>query len=347
VALIQRSHAQRAATAAERAATDALSQRLGAQALDEKDLQLSLLLAREGVDVNDSAQTRGYLLSALERSPEAIRVFRPLPGRYLNISSTPDGSEFLVGPTDNVQWALVQTATGNVLRKGSSTILALAADGSQIGQVSPDETRASVVDAATGRLVHRFDLPSRFGPNNIFQGSEWSPDLGTLILRLNPAVTPNTTSNTYSFDSATGAMTALPPSPKGDGANQSVWFSPDGRYLVTVSSAASGNAFLTEWRAGDYGRPLRTLTYSSTDQGVAAVAMSHDDHMLAVGGADGSITVFDLAQSADHGRVFRGRHSSTISAVSFAPDDRTLISTGADQLSPAKVVTKTPIPLGA
>ena len=55
-AVIQRGEARDAETAQ-------LAQRLGAQALVEEDLDLSLLLARQAVAIDDSPQTRGYLLA--------------------------------------------------------------------------------------------------------------------------------------------------------------------------------------------------------------------------------------------------------------------------------------------
>ena len=56
-AVVQRGEARDAETAQ-------LAQRLGAQALVEEDLDLSLLLARQAVAIDDSPQTRGYLLAA-------------------------------------------------------------------------------------------------------------------------------------------------------------------------------------------------------------------------------------------------------------------------------------------
>ena len=69
VALDQRNQARDQATVA-------AAQRLGAQALASGDLDRSLLLARQGVALADSAQTRGNLLAALLKSPAAIGVLR-------------------------------------------------------------------------------------------------------------------------------------------------------------------------------------------------------------------------------------------------------------------------------
>ena len=72
VALDQRAGARREATAAE-------AQRLGARALVEDDLDLSLLLARQGVELDDTPQTRGNLLAALLK--DAGRDRRAARGR--------------------------------------------------------------------------------------------------------------------------------------------------------------------------------------------------------------------------------------------------------------------------
>ena len=74
-------------TEAREAETGQFVQRLGAQALVEDDLDLSLLLARQAVAIEDSAQTRGYLLETLRRSPAAIGImhgaWRRAPGDRL------------------------------------------------------------------------------------------------------------------------------------------------------------------------------------------------------------------------------------------------------------------------
>jgi WD40 repeat protein/class 3 adenylate cyclase len=338
LALVQRGQARRSAdqartqsVRARREAIDALSQRLGAQALDQRDLQLSLLLAREGVAIHDSVQTRGYLLSALERSPDAVRVFRPLAGRYLGVAATPDGGEFLLGPTNGSEWALVQADTGRVLRRGTTVQGALSADGTEIGVVNTNEVEATVLAASTAHVLSRVHLPSRLGPNNLFNGGAWSPDLRTFVFRLNPAVKPNTPSNLYAIDTRTGRISTLPPSPRGPTPAKEAQFSPDGRYLATVSLAPSLTEFITIWREGRPLTPVRVLIRSSTDQGAPPLAISHDDRFLAVGAEDGSITVYDLRHASEPGRVFSGRHNGGVSAVEFAPDDRTLVSTGTDQ----------------
>jgi hypothetical protein len=75
-----------------------LVQRLGAQALVEEDLDLSLLLARQAVAIDDSPQTRGYLLTALRRFPSVVGVMHgPSDISYLRgIAVSPDGRTLAV-----------------------------------------------------------------------------------------------------------------------------------------------------------------------------------------------------------------------------------------------------------
>ena len=84
VALNQRGNARDQAAAAD-------AQRLGAQALAEDDLDRSLLLARQGVALDDSLQTRGNLLAALLKSPAAIGVVRGGGDRLISLDLSPDG----------------------------------------------------------------------------------------------------------------------------------------------------------------------------------------------------------------------------------------------------------------
>ena len=91
-AVIQRGQARDAETAQ-------LAQRLGAQALVEEDLGRSLLLARQAVAIDDSPQTRGYLLADLQRSQAVVRI---LPGGseaglLRGIAVSPDGRALAVG----------------------------------------------------------------------------------------------------------------------------------------------------------------------------------------------------------------------------------------------------------
>jgi hypothetical protein len=90
VALAERGEARDAETAQ-------LAQRLGAQALVEDDLDLSLLLARQAVTLADTTQTRGYLLAALLNAPKANAVMHARDVAELNgMTLSPDGTTLAV-----------------------------------------------------------------------------------------------------------------------------------------------------------------------------------------------------------------------------------------------------------
>ena len=84
-----RARAARKRRAGERAAQ---ALRLGARALVEDDLDLSLLLARQGVALEDSPQTRANLLAALLKSPAAIGVVRGDGDRLVALDLSADQS---------------------------------------------------------------------------------------------------------------------------------------------------------------------------------------------------------------------------------------------------------------
>ena len=95
--MVQTGQAQRAATAAETQRIAAESQRLGAQALVDTQLDRSLLLAREGVNLDDTATSRSNLLAALLRSPAAIGIGHGDGNRLLSLAIRPDGSLLVAG----------------------------------------------------------------------------------------------------------------------------------------------------------------------------------------------------------------------------------------------------------
>ena len=77
--------------------------RLGARALLENDLDTSLLLARQGVALEDSLQTRGNLLAALGKSPAAIGAMRGDGERIWELALSPDERTLAAGdPAGNV-----------------------------------------------------------------------------------------------------------------------------------------------------------------------------------------------------------------------------------------------------
>ncbi|HEU4354033.1 MAG TPA: BTAD domain-containing putative transcriptional regulator [Actinomycetota bacterium] len=97
VSVDQRRRAEGASRTAREAETRQLAQRLGAQSLADEDLALSLLLARQAVAIDDSAQTRSYLFTALRRFPAVAGVMHGGSDVLRSIAVSPDGDTIVVG----------------------------------------------------------------------------------------------------------------------------------------------------------------------------------------------------------------------------------------------------------
>jgi WD40 repeat protein/tRNA A-37 threonylcarbamoyl transferase component Bud32 len=79
------------------AETAQLAQRLGAQALVEEDLDLSLLLARQAVAIDDAPQTRGSLFATVQRAPQAVGMMHaPADALLGQADLSPDGKTLAV-----------------------------------------------------------------------------------------------------------------------------------------------------------------------------------------------------------------------------------------------------------
>src|SRR4029450_1687159 len=104
---------------AERAALVADSRRLGIQALLEEQLDRSLLLARQGIALDDSVETRSDLLAALLRSPAAKAILRggDLAGIGQGLGLSPDGRLLAAGDGGG-RVAVFDLRTRRLLRTG-------------------------------------------------------------------------------------------------------------------------------------------------------------------------------------------------------------------------------------
>ena len=159
VALHQRGSARDEATAAD-------AQRLGSRALAENDLDRSLLLARQGVALDDSPQTRGSLLAALNKSPAAIGVMRGVGERMSAIALSPDGRTLAAGDAaGNLFLFDTRTrrrVTAPDVQPGDWPIVQLAysPDGRRlaIAHGAPDGNVVTLMDARTRRLSRPLQL---------------------------------------------------------------------------------------------------------------------------------------------------------------------------------------------
>ena len=265
---------------ADQATTAADAQRLGAQALvTGADLDLSMLLARQGVALDDSAATRTNLASALDRSPAAISVSRPLNGDRLGLlGARDDGSALLVGfaPSGTV----VDTGTGKVRfsydAQDSDKRVGMAGDGRLVVVTKDPDTGQKALkflDGDTGAPVGGFAFPLE---SSAVVG--YSPDLTAAY----GVSGDNKTLTT--FDMATAQPSRVLQSPPGTGILQVVGL--PGGHLITLLAndggfTAGGLAF---WGpTGD--APLSRVDFP--DLNAIGFEWSRDLRLLAIHGLPG------------------------------------------------------------
>jgi WD40 repeat protein/DNA-binding SARP family transcriptional activator len=317
-------------------ATTAQAERLGALGLVDHDLDRSLLLARQGVAIEDTLRTRSNLLAALLRSPAAIGITRFPQRRLLRLALRPDGRALVVG--DN---------KGNVLfldpvsrrqlrpayRAATFPILGLA--------FSPDGSRLAIgaqgtVQLLDGHTWRRIAAPKV--PAAEFAALAFSPDSRTLV-----AITSSTAVGIrpipgagLRFDARTGRPLGHPVGLGGPPGSLSdaLAFTPDGRSLITASGATvisreqvrvvidSGDRTITVRDAHTL-KPLRQfpgLTFAS--------AVSPDGRTFAIGGDDGSVRFLDLRTGRQQRAT--GRHEGAVQSAVFTADGHFLVTTGDD-----------------
>jgi WD40 repeat protein/DNA-binding SARP family transcriptional activator len=319
VALEQRSSARNQARVAE-------AGRLGVQALTERRLDRSLLLARQGVELDDSPTARSNLLEALLRSPAAIRVM-PGAGSPLNaLDLSPDGRTLAAG--DNRGNVLFfDAATGRRAGRpykalGSISAVRFSPDGTRLavaGQESVD-----ILDARTHKYRTRlFAGPPSSSPivnvPSVLGTIAFSPDSRVLAADAIRNQQRHRSAAIVRWDARTGRRLGRPQQVERRPEPALVGFTSGGGQLVT-SSAADNTTVI---RDAATLRPLRRL-----QGGGARSALSPDGRTVALGAADGSVRLLDL-QTGDL-RVAGDSHDDAVTDLRFTRDSRTLLTAGAD-----------------
>src|SRR6185503_16763604 len=146
-------------------ATTAAAQSLGAQALADAELDRGLLLARQGVALDDSARTRGNLLATLLKRPAAIGVIGGHGAPVASLDLSPDGRTLAVldrdGALDRIdagtrrRRAPRRLVPGFPAGRGLVDAVRFSGDGSLLAIAG---SPALVIDAGTGRSVASLPL---------------------------------------------------------------------------------------------------------------------------------------------------------------------------------------------
>jgi WD40 repeat protein/tRNA A-37 threonylcarbamoyl transferase component Bud32 len=314
LAVVQRGDARDAETAQ-------LAQRLGAQALVEEDLDRSLLLARQAVAIDDSPQTRNYLLADLLRVPSVAGVMHGDDDVLRAIAVSPDGST--VAMSDYTAGILFFDAAsreriGDPLPMDGGWVASMAysPDGEKLAlagngfiRLAATGTRSQIVDKAihgdATRIAFTKDGTRIVAVIDHFCQDTWISIRDADTLRpVGPVIRDEalTVSNETPF--CTTPFFAL---------------TPDGRSLIT----AAPDAELAWW---DLGSRERTRTVRIAN-GHHALAVSADGRTVAVGIDDG-IELVDVRTGAV--RSATGALTTRTNSLEFSHDSRTLVSTSSD-----------------
>jgi WD40 repeat protein/tRNA A-37 threonylcarbamoyl transferase component Bud32 len=324
-AVVQRGEARDAETAQ-------LAQRLGAQALVEEELDLSLLLARQAIAIDDTPQTRGYLLAKL-LGARAVGIMhaRSQTGLLRGISVSPDARTLAVA--DSVGLLLFDTRTfeqiGELVEAPSGNVADLDDPGFPDVEYSPDgETLAlggpgyiRLIDARTREvLAHTYSgfaarlAFTRDGSRLVALGTPYHGLFSTRITihdadtleQIGSPILPDDFTGTYVgnvFETPDFALT------------------PDDRSLVTVSTMGE----LVRWDLRTRKKTLRLAL--RIGKGHHAIALSPDARTVAVG-IDRGIQLVDMRTGA--ARKATGAVAGAPSWLLFSPDGGTIVSTGLD-----------------
>ena len=293
------------------------AQRLGAQALLDERLERSLLLAQAGRTLDDSVATRGYLLSALVRSPAAIGV---IEGDFLGLAAlalSPD-EEVLAAAGFNGKVVLFDTRTREPIGPplGASGGLDFSPDGRLLAVAGRRSVK--LIDVSNREAVREIDVGVYPGDPGLepFVEARFADDSRTLVViqqsdgvELGPAYARR-------YDTSAGEPLGPP-----------VRIGSSALSVPTVSSQRDRLVF---------NQPDATLVVdAATLQVLRRIpvggytgGLSPDGRSVALGAPNGGVSILDLRSGEL--RTLKGRHEDRVHGLVFTPDGRTLMTRSDD-----------------
>ena len=354
VALAQRGHARRSATVARAGRLAAESREAAANHPD-----LALLLALEADRLDDSVDSRGALLGALEHG-SWIRAWLQDFHFHTTVESvafSPDGKLLATATAKGTTLWNTQTwrpvAPPLRSRQGGWDWVDFSPDGRTLA-IAGGEGRVELWDVAARRELRELKDPAK-APLAFVR---FSPD-GSVV-----AGAPQEENYVTLWSTATGHVIGRPivVRPPGSGGAQWASFSPDSKEIVVpgvsgmvgIWEVATGRRVGRRFRIGtedveaaifaDGGRTIIAsddsgavskvdvgtgrrigLPLSVGDKPAAALALSPDGRLLAVASYAGSVYLWDAKTGTRYGPPLAA-DTSPVSDVAFSPDGRTLVS---------------------
>jgi len=330
----------------------ALARQLGAEAVNEPQLDVAMLLAREAVNLDRSPQTEGTLLATLQRRPAVIGTFALPISLAPQLAVSPDGRTLAVSHSLISEYLFVTGAslgdvsfydprTHAVQRAPLADFDAALApvysgDGSLLAYPTDDEPQSIAVrDAHTLALVRKL----AFDPLQI---AVQTPDTAHASILIAPD--DRTVYCAYHvFDEEPNGSHGLA-EPYPGATYLARWSLPSGRRLsttridsgpvLTVRLIDAGARLLvvdartvTVLDAGSL-RHLSSVAITPAPVAPSAAAISPDGRTIAIGSHTGQVSFLDAATG--QARAGSGAHSSQVTTVTYSPDGRSVASTGDD-----------------
>jgi WD40 repeat protein/DNA-binding SARP family transcriptional activator len=320
VALVARGSARRQATAA-------IAQRLGAQALVEPRLDRALLLAREGVNLNDSVATRSNLLAALLRSTAALAVLHGGGTRVLDDALSHDGRTLAVRSQD-----------GSVTFFATRTLREVGPRFKASGQIS---YFGAIVRPVRALAYSPDGRTLAVGDSDGFHATLFLVD--TRSHRARASVTSRTNAVTADVAFASGGRTVVTGEAVSgrNGPPAEVLVSrsaSDGRALNWSKPIAAGRLIgftdrgrfllVTSGETRSYLLDSRTFARVRTFHVSGAAALSPAGDTAAFGQDDGSVKLVDLHTGAE--RPMQRRAAGRVIALAFSADGKVLATASDD-----------------
>jgi WD40 repeat protein len=264
----------------------------------------------------------GKTVSCLD-STGHLRTFDPLtgkPGEVFTISAEPglpvvwdtrgERAAIIAGDEDETEIRIVSGFTGKILAKfpapatGPSIIAFCPSDPDRLLVVSPGSVM--IVRISTGGTIGSFLVGQPETP----QRGVFSPDGRLIAISTSPLTLWEVRTGKKRFEFETIEDPA------------GMVFSPDGRLLAAWEG---GGVVVFDVRTGTV---VRRFRYPGAETMVSAAAFSLDGKRLAIGTADGSITLWETLTGEPV--LSFDRHEGIVTGLLFSQDGAILISTGAD-----------------
>ena len=297
---------------ARRQRDQALADRLVTSARSQLSLdpELSVLLARQAIQIEPTAQAVSALAQALSES--RIRVTWPTAqGQSMGVDFSPDGQWIASAGHDHT--VRIGSVRGNhepiVLRGHEDRVLdvAFSPDGRRVASASEDGT-VRIWQAAGGGTPIVLK-----GPNMLVHAVVWRPD-GTEVA----TGSDDGTVRIWQADGS-GTPTVLSGHTK---RALGVAFSPDGTRLAS----ASADTTIRIWDLA--GRKTATVLRGHTDT-VEDLAFGPDGRRVVSGSTDGTMRVWKIDGTGPP--VVMSDHQGTVETVAFSHDGLSVLSGGNDR----------------